>query len=163
MAPIIVARAGGTEAQGALAISAYLAAQALGTVFGGVMTDRGDRRALLAGLTLWSVPAHLLAFWLPPDSLGGLAAAGVAGFLNMAMLPPVVVMAQEMLPARAALGSGIVMGLAWGAGSIAVLGTGVLGDMVGPRAAALLSVPLLFVATALARHPSLAPHSRAGG
>jgi hypothetical protein len=78
----------------------------------------------------------------------------------MAMMPPVVVMAQEMLPARAATSSGIVMGLAWAAGSVGVIGVGILADAVGPRDAALASVPLLFAATALAAHPALAAHAR---
>jgi len=43
-----------------------------------------------------------------------------------------------------------VMGLAWAAGSVGVLGTGVLGDFMGARGAALVSVPLMLVATALA-------------
>jgi FSR family fosmidomycin resistance protein-like MFS transporter len=158
--PIMIAEGGGAEATGAIAISVYLGAQALGTLFGGVMTDRMDRRRLLIGLTLWSIPANLLTFWVAPGSGAALAAAVAAGFLNMAMMPPVVVMAQEMLPARAATSSGIVMGLAWAAGSVGVIGVGILADVVGPRTAALASVPLLFAATALAAHPALAAHAR---
>jgi MFS family permease len=160
--PILVAEAGGAESTGALAISVYLAAQALGTLFGGIMTDRMDRRRLLFGLTLWTIPTNALVYWLAPGSGAALAAAVAAGFLNMAMMPPVVVMAQEMLPARAALSAGIVMGLAWAAGSVGVIGIGILADVIGPRSAALASVPVLLVATVLAAHPSLAPHARGG-
>jgi MFS family permease len=160
--PILIAQSGGAEALGAVAVSAYLGAQALGTLFGGVMTDRMDRRRLLIGLTLWSVPANLLTFWLAPGSGAALAAGVGAGFLNMAMMPPVVVMAQEMLPARAALSAGIVMGLAWAAGSIGMIGVGVLADVIGARQAALASVPLMLAATALAAHPALAAYARGG-
>ena len=75
----------------------------------------------------------------------------------MALLPPIVVMAQEIVPESTAVGSGIVMGLAWATGSVGVLVTGVLGDM-GARAAALLSIPVLFAGTALAFHPVLWAH-----
>ncbi|MEE8147945.1 MAG: MFS transporter [Longimicrobiales bacterium] len=160
MEPIIAAQAGVSEAMGAVALSVYLGAQAIGTLTGGVLTDRMDRRTLLVGLTLLSVPTHMLALWLPPGSPASLAFAAMAGFLNMAMLPPIVVMAQEILPEGTGVGSGIVMGLAWALGSVGVLGTGILGDLVGPRSAALLSVPVLLIGTLLALHPSLRLHRR---
>ncbi len=160
--PIIAAEAGRSEATGALALSVYLAAQAAGTLGSGLLTDRMDRRKLLVSLTLCGVPAHLFAFVLPPGSLGALAAAAVAGFSTMAILPPVVVIAQEMIPEGAAATSGIVMGLAWALGSVGVLGVGVLADQVGPVTAAAFSVPVLLVGTALALHPALARHARPG-
>ncbi len=79
----------------------------------------------------------------------------------MAILPPVVVWAQEMLPEGTAVSSGIVMGLAWAVGSIGVLGSGLLGDIVGPRASMLFSFPVMLLATLLALHPRLAVASRA--
>lgn len=160
MMPIVVAQAGGTEAEGALVLTAYLIGQAGGSLAGGLLTDRMDRRALLFGLTLGSLPAHVLAIGLPPGSPAGLAAAAVAGLLNLAVVPPVVIMAQEMLPGGAALGSSIAMGLAWATGSVFVLGTGALGDAVGPRTAALLVMPAILIGTALALHPALRGHRR---
>jgi hypothetical protein len=73
-----------------------------------------------------------------------------------------VVKAQEKLPARSALSAGIVMGLAWAAGSVGVIGIGILADLIGPRSAALASIPMLMIAVVLAAHPSLAPHARGG-
>lgn len=157
MQPIIVASAGGSEARGALALSLYLGAQALGGLVGGSLTDRLDRRRLLVGLTLCAVPAHMLAVGLDPGGAAALAAACGAGFFGMSVVPPVVIMAQEMRPQNAALSSGIVMGLAWAAGSVALLGTGILGDLWGPVPAALSSMPLLLVGTMLALHPALRP------
>lgn len=155
MEPIIVAQAGGSEAMGAAVLSAYLAAQALGTVTGGVLSDRMDRRTLLVALCALALPAHLLAVGLATGSAVGLAATAVAGFLGMATLPPMVVAAQEMVPRGAAVGSGIVMGLAWAAGSVGVLGTGVLADVVGPRAATLATMPVILGAVLLALRPAL--------
>lgn len=157
MQPIVVHAAGGSEAVGALVLSVYLGGQAGGGLLGGMLADRMDRRTLLVGLTLASLPAHTLAFWLPSGSAGAFAAAGAAGVLNMALLPPVVLTAQELLPGRAALGSGIVMGLAWAAASIAMLGTGALGDAIGAREAALASVPVILVATVLALRLRIVP------
>ena len=64
-------------------------------------------------------------------------------------------MAQEMIPGAAAVSSGIVMGLAWATGSIAVLGTGVLGDAIGPQLATLVSMPIIVIAILLSLHPAL--------
>lgn len=155
MEPIIVAEAGGSEALGAAALALYLGSQAFGTVAGGVLADRMDRRHLLFGLCALALPAHLLALWLGPWSAPGLIAIGVAGFLGMATLPPIVVMAQEMLPRAPGASSGIVMGLAWTVGAVGVMGTGALADLTGPQTASLWSVPAAGLAALLALHPGL--------
>ncbi len=156
MEPIIVAESGGSETLGAIALTAYLSAQGFGTVAGGVLADRVDRRRLLAHLCFWALPAHAFAVWVGPEGSLGLAAAAMAGFLGMATLPPVVVMAQEMIPTGTAVSSGIVMGLAWATGAMGVLGTGALADVLGARAATLMSFPVGLIAVGLALHPALA-------
>ena len=160
MEPIIVAEAGGSEEVGALGLTVFMGAQAIGSLGGGYLTDRIDRRHLLFALTALALPAYMAAVGLTPGSWGAFAAAATAGALGMAVLPPVVVMAQEILPEGAAVGSGIVMGLAWAAGSVVVLGTGVLGDLIGPQPAAVWSLPLIAGATLLTLHPGLRPHAR---
>ncbi len=155
MEPIIVADMGGSEALGAVTLTIYLAAQSVGTVAGGVLADRMDRRKLLIHLCSWALPAHLLAVWIGPLGGLGLAAAACAGFLGMATLPPIVVMAQELVPDGAAATSGVVMGLAWATGSVFVLGTGALADVIGPQFATLLSMPMIGLAILLAMHPAL--------
>jgi MFS transporter, FSR family, fosmidomycin resistance protein len=150
MQPIVVNRAGGSEATGAFLLSLYLGAQAVGSFFGGFMADRMDRRKLLLYLTLLSLPSHVLAMGLPAGTVLALTATAVAGFLNMALLPPIVIMAQELVPAGRSLGSGIVMGLAWATGSVFMLGVGVLADVIGPRPASLLAMPTMLIGTAFA-------------
>ena len=89
-------------------------------------------------------------------------ALACAGLLNMAVLPPTVVIAQEILPTGASIGSGIVMGLAWGAGTLGVGLVGVLGDLVGPRPAALAAMPVVLLGAVLALRPALRPHALSG-
>lgn len=163
MEPIIMAEAGKSEIAGAAALTVYLAAQAGGTLGGGWLADRVDRRNLLIGITLLAFPAYFLALWLPAGGAPALVFVALAGALGMAVLPPIVVIAQEAAPGRAALNSGIVMGLAWATGSIGVLGAGILGDMLGARAAALACTPVVLVATALALHPALGGYRRPMG
>lgn len=150
MQPILINRAGGSEQAGATALSIYLGAQALGSLSGGILADRMDRRTLLVLLSAISLPAHGAAFLLPAGSGGAIAATVIAGFVNMALLPPIVLIAQELLPRGESLGSGIAMGAAWATGSVAVLGIGILADHVGPQSAALLAVPLTGIGIGLA-------------
>ncbi len=155
MQPIATAAAGGSEALGAVTLSVYLAGQAVGSLLGGYLTDRIDRRHLLVGVTLVALPTHLLALALPTGSVLALVSAAAAGCATMAVLPPIIIQAQELMPGGAALSSGIVMGLAWATGSVGVLGAGVMGDLWGARTAALVCTPVVLAATALALHPSL--------
>lgn len=161
MEPIIVSHSGGSEALGAIALSVYLGAEAFGTVAGGLLSDRVDNRAsLIAQLCFWALPAHVFAIWVGPETGVGLIAIGVAGFLAMATLPPIVVMAQEIVPSAAAVTSGIVMGLAWATGSVGVLGTGMLAESIGPQLATLVSMPVIILAVLLALHPRLKANSQ---
>jgi FSR family fosmidomycin resistance protein-like MFS transporter len=157
MEPIIVAERGGSETLGAVALSVYLGAQSFGMVMGGLLADHMNRRTLLVRLCVAALPAHLVAIWLGPTSALGMVAIASAGFLGLATLPPLVVMAQESLPSAAGVSSGIVMGLAWATGSVGVLGTGLLADAFGPYPAAMMCMPVMLIALALAFHPGLRP------
>jgi FSR family fosmidomycin resistance protein-like MFS transporter len=155
--PIAIAAEGGSEALGAVTLSVYLGAQTMGSLAGGLLADRFDRRRVLLGLTLASVPTHLLALGLPAASTGALVSTAIAGMLNMALLAPLVIMAQEASPHGAATSAGIIMGLAWAAGSIAMIGAGALGDVIGPRTAAIACMPVLLIASGATLHPALRP------
>lgn len=160
MEPIVVADAGGSETLGAVILSAYLIGQAGGTLAGGFLADRVDRRRLLAALAAISAPAHMAAFLLPDGGALSLGVAAFAGLVNQAILPAVVVIALELAPRSAALAGGIVMGLAWATGSVGVLGAGAVGDALGPQAAAVLLSPLVLVGAWLALRPAMDRHRR---
>jgi FSR family fosmidomycin resistance protein-like MFS transporter len=155
--PIIAARAGASETVGAVVLSVYLASQALGTLTSGFLTDRLDRRLILVVATALAVPAHVVAIVAPPAHAVAFTATVAAGFLNMALLPPIVVMAQEMVPHGTGASAGIVMGLAWALGSLAIPLTGLLADAFGPVPVAAWSMPALLIGTAAALHPALRP------
>ena len=161
--PIIAERAGVSEAGGAVMLSIYLGSQALGTLTSGYLTDRLNRQHILIVASALAVPMHVLAIVLTPASPLAIAAAVCAGFLNMALLPPIVVMAQEMVPSGTAASSGIVMGLAWAVGTMGIPISGVFADIFGPVAAAGWSMPLLLLGTFFALNRSLRPYSRAKG
>lgn len=160
MDPIVVAAAGGSETSGAVILSAYLGGQAAGTLLGGFLADRVDRRRLLAALAAVSAPAHVVAFLLPDGGVASLSAAALAGMVNQAILPAVVVIALELAPRSTALAGGIVMGLAWATGSVGVLGAGILGDLVGAQTGAVILSPVVLVGTWLALRPPLDRHRR---
>ena len=159
--PIIANDAGVSEAGGAAMLSIYLGAQALGTLTSGYLTDRLNRQHILIAVSAISVPVHVLAVVLEPASSLAVASAIGAGFCNMALLPPVVVMAQEMVPAGTATSSGIVMGFAWAMGTLLLPISGLFADSFGSVAVAGWSMPALFLATLFALHPSLKPFSYA--
>ena len=161
--PIIAADAGVSEVAGAAMLSTYLGSQALGTLTSGFLTDRLNRQHILVAASALAVPAHVLAVVLTPASPLAITATICAGFLNMALLPPVVVMAQEMVPSGTAASSGIVMGLAWAVGTLGIPISGTLADVFGPVSAAGWSMPMLLCGTLFALHPSLKPYSRAQG
>ncbi|MYG48328.1 MAG: MFS transporter [Gemmatimonadales bacterium] len=159
--PIIAHRAGESETAGAVVLSIYLGAQGLGTLASGFLTDRFNRQHLLAAISVLAVPTHVLAFTLAPASPAAIAMAVCAGFLNMALLPPIVVVAQEILPSGTAVSSGIVMGLAWAVGTLAIPVVGGFADAFGPVAATAWSMPLLLLGALFAMQPSLRPYRRA--
>ena len=159
--PIIAHRAGESETAGAVVLSIYLGAQGLGTLASGFLTDRLNRQHLLAAISVLAVPTHMLALTLAPASPAAIVMAVLAGFLNMALLPPIVVMAQEIVPSGTAASSGIVMGLAWAVGTLIIPVVGGFADAFGPVVATAWSMPLLLLGALFAMQPSLRPYCRA--
>jgi FSR family fosmidomycin resistance protein-like MFS transporter len=157
--PIVMSGQGMSEKEGAVVLSLYLAGQAAGTLPGGYLADRVDRPRLLAILTGVAFPLHALAFVLPAGRPLSLVVVVLAGAVNMAVLPPIVITALELSPSFGSTSSGIVMGLAWATAALAVIPAGIAGDLVGPRAAAIGLTPIVLLGTWLALRPKLRRHA----
>ncbi len=111
----------------------FMVCGALGSLAGGFLADRVDRRRVIFASFILAIPA-LVAFlyWKGPMSYCILSLLGFFLFLSE---PSCIVLAQEMVPEQARTASGMVMGMAWGLAGLGVLGTGALADTVGMEGA----------------------------
>jgi MFS transporter, FSR family, fosmidomycin resistance protein len=126
---VLVTQRDGSAWVGGGAISVFLLAGALGGFAAGNLSDRWGRKAILFGSMLFAAPLYLLFLHGPARLMLPVIAA--AGLLNMSAVPVGVVAAQECLPGRTGLVSGLVMGLAWGVGGLALTPIGWLADTFG--------------------------------
>jgi MFS transporter, FSR family, fosmidomycin resistance protein len=107
----------------------FLAAVATGTVIGGPVGDRIGRRTVIWGSILGILPFTLA---LPHVGLTATVVIGaVIGLALASAFPAIVVYAQELMPGRVGMVSGLFFGLAFGAGGAGAAGLGVLADRMG--------------------------------
>ncbi len=105
----------------------------LGGLAGGFLADRLGRKTIILGSFVTILPVFVgFLFWKGSVSFFLL---GVLGFLFFLSEPACIVMAQEMVPHKARMVSGMIMGMAWGLAGFGVLGTGALADAVGLESA----------------------------
>jgi FSR family fosmidomycin resistance protein-like MFS transporter len=107
-------------------LSVYLAAAGVGSLSGGVLSDRIGRWQLLALCLGLLGPAQLL-FLSASGPLQVLLIATI-GLLTGATFPAGIVMAQEALPNAVGIASGLVMGLGWLPGGLGASLTGLIAD-----------------------------------
>lgn len=110
-----------------LVIFGFLFAGAIGTFFGGPLSDRFGKRNLLIISTLGSLPMTLLTpyvsgFWAFPLLV-------ISGFIMLSSFSVTVVYAQELLPGKIGTVSGLIIGLAFGMGGMGALVFGYLADL----------------------------------
>ena len=107
-----------------LFLFAFLMATAVGTFFGGPIGDRFGRRTVIWGSILGALPLTLI---MPHV---GLAATGVLvvliGLVLSSAFPAIIVFAQELLPGRIGMVTGLFFGFAFGMGG---LGAALLGEL----------------------------------
>ncbi len=107
----------------------FLAAVAIGTIAGGPIGDRKGRKPVIWGSILGVLPFTLL---LPHANLfwtGVLAV--VIGLILSSAFSAIVVYAQELVPNRVGLISGVFFGFAFGMGGIGAAVLGRLADRIG--------------------------------
>ncbi|HUU34855.1 MAG TPA: MFS transporter, partial [Vicinamibacterales bacterium] len=141
--PVLLTSQGMSIAHASLAGTCYLLVSGIGGFSGGPLADRfGPRRVILVSLVS-SVPfmvaaSQLTGWWFT-------AAISIGGLLLQSTLPVNVTYAQLLAPVGAATVSSLMMGFAWGVGSVMVPIVGLLGDALGLSTALLCisGVPLL--------------------
>ncbi|WP_406821632.1 MFS transporter [Pseudomonas sp. KnCO4] len=127
----------------------FLAAVALGTFAGGPVGDRIGRKAVIWVSFLGVAP---FALALPHANLAWTAALAVLiGLVMSSAFAALVVYAQEAVPGRVGMVSGVMFGLMFGISGIGAAGLGELADRHGIEWVyqAIAFLPLLGLATAL--------------
>src|SRR6202049_3745945 len=104
----------------------FLAAIAVGTILGGPIGDRFGRKRVIWLSILGALPFTLLLpyanlFWTGPLTV-------VIGLPLASAFPAILVYAQELVPGKVGMISGLFFGLAFGAGGIAAAWLGALAD-----------------------------------
>lgn len=122
-------------------VTTLVLSSALGTVGCGALADRFGRKAVIMASLLLSIPTVGLYVFLPGPL--GFAWAVLVGFLAASTAPLTLMIAQELMVGRAGLASGLILGLAFVAGAIAVPVTGAIADHVGLQAALGLQVAVV--------------------
>jgi FSR family fosmidomycin resistance protein-like MFS transporter len=107
----------------------FLAAVAAGTILGGPIGDRIGRKPVIWGSILGVLPFSLM---LPHANLFWTAVlAIIIGLILSSAFSAIVVYAQELVPGRVGLISGVFFGFAFGMGGIGAAALGRLADRIG--------------------------------
>jgi FSR family fosmidomycin resistance protein-like MFS transporter len=146
--PTLLTQQGWSIGEASTAVSLYLFASGIGGFIGGPLSDRIGARRVIVGTLLLSVPFMAIAPHLPP--LGFTFMLALGGLLLQSTLPISIALAQSYVKGGAATVSSLMMGFAWGVGSITVPLIGMGADRFGilPTLAVVAFTPL--VAAALA-------------
>lgn len=142
-------------------VSVFLGAGGVGTLLGGMAADRWGHRPMLI-ISMAILPPFL---WLIPRTSGAwpMLAALIAGMAVVSTFAVAMVMAQNAIPHRIGLISGLIIGFAVGMGGVGTTALGVIADRWGVLSAmdvtALLPIAALAVALILPKdsHPRWNP------
>jgi FSR family fosmidomycin resistance protein-like MFS transporter len=109
-----------------LHLFAFLAAAAIGTVAGGPLGDRFGRRyviwfSIIGPLPLTLLLPHVDLFWTGPLSV-------LIGLVLASAFPAIVVFAQELVPGRVGMVSGLLFGFTFGMSGLGAAVLGVIAD-----------------------------------
>src|SRR6202789_4117506 len=112
-----------------LELFAFLAANAVGTILGGPFGDRIGRKRVIWFSILGTLPFTLALpyanlFWTGPLVV-------IIGLILASAFPAIVVFAQELVPGKVGMISGLFFGLAFGVGGVGAAALGLLADAWG--------------------------------
>jgi FSR family fosmidomycin resistance protein-like MFS transporter len=146
--PTLLTQQGYSIAGASSAVSLYLFASGIGGFVGGPLADRIGARTVILWSLIIAVPFMALAPHLPP--FGFTAMLAIGGLLLQSTLPISVTFAQTFVKGGAATVSSLMMGFAWGMGSLTVPLVGMGADRFGikPTLAVVAFIPLLAAALA---------------
>ena len=146
--PTLLTQQGWSIAEASTAVSLYLFSSGVGGFLGGPMADRVGARRVIVWTLVASVPFMAVAPHLSP--LGFTAMLAVGGLLLQSTLPISVTFAQSFVTGGAATVSSLMMGFAWGMGSLTVPLVGMGADRFGilPTLAVVAFTPLAAAALA---------------
>lgn len=129
-----------------LLISGMLFAGVAGQIIGGILSDRyGRKEFVISGLLLSIPPFFLFLFSGGILQIFGLILFGFTLWSSFAIT---VAISHEIMPEQVGFTSGLMIGVAIGAGGIGVAISGVIADALSLRAA-LLMLPILILAAAV--------------
>ncbi|MEH7107086.1 MFS transporter [Bacillus sp. JJ1764] len=111
-----------------LFLFAFLVAGALGTFFGGPLADLFGKKKIISFSMLSTVPFSILIPHMP--QMLAFAFLIISGFILMTSFSVTVVYAQELVPGKIGLMSGLTVGLAFGMGAIGSVGLGYIADLI---------------------------------
>jgi len=135
--PTLMSREGATLWLAGGALSVVQAAGTLGALLGGSLSDRAGRRIILA-VSLAAGPLLTLLF-LSIQGWVQLPVLALLGFMLLSNTPVIMAIVQESFPQSRALANGIYMAVLFLLNAISVVGVGLLGDLLGLRAAFMIS------------------------
>lgn len=136
-----------TIAQAQIYLFIFLAAGALGTFAGGPLADRYGKKNIIMLSMLGSAPLTLLLPHVGPILAYPLVF--IIGFIILSSFSVSVVYAQELVPGRIGMVSGLIVGLAFGMGAVGSVALGIMADSFGLTKTILFtfSLPLLGILT----------------
>ncbi|MBN1479704.1 MFS transporter [candidate division KSB1 bacterium] len=113
----------------AAALTTFGMPGAAGSLIGGFLSDLlGRRKVIFASL---AVAMPFLGLFLLLDNFWSIICLAIAGFAIFSSIPVVIIMAQELFPARINTASSLVMGMSWGVSGLLVTPLGLLAEHIG--------------------------------
>jgi FSR family fosmidomycin resistance protein-like MFS transporter len=136
----------------------FLAAVAAGTILGGPIGDRFGRKRVIWGSILGVLPFTMVLpyanlFWTTVLTI-------VIGVTLASAFSAIVVYAQDLVPGRVGLISGVFFGFAFGMGGLGAAALGQLADAIGVEAVYRICAFLPAIGLLTALLPDIEPHAR---